>query len=62
MRGRSEGNEIVLRGTEEAVERAEAVFDGLVGLAEEGITRPRRPPSDSTRWPTKAADERCWGM
>jgi phosphate starvation-inducible PhoH-like protein len=30
------GNEIVLRGTERAVERAEAVFDGLVGLAEEG--------------------------
>ena len=30
------GNEIVLRGTEAAVERAEAVFDGLVGLAEEG--------------------------
>ena len=30
------GNEIVLRGTEGAVERAEAVFDGLVGLAEEG--------------------------
>jgi phosphate starvation-inducible protein PhoH and related proteins len=30
------GNEIVLRGTEAAAERAEAVFDGLVGLAEEG--------------------------
>jgi phosphate starvation-inducible PhoH-like protein len=30
------GNEIVLRGTEGVVERAEAVFDGLVGLAEEG--------------------------
>jgi len=30
------GNEIVLRGAEEAVERAEAVFDGLIGLAEEG--------------------------
>jgi phosphate starvation-inducible protein PhoH and related proteins len=30
------GNEIVLRGTEEAVDRAETVFDGLVGLAENG--------------------------
>jgi phosphate starvation-inducible PhoH-like protein len=30
------GNEIVLRGTEAAVERAEAVFNGLVGLAEDG--------------------------
>src|SRR5919206_1204656 len=30
------GNEIVLRGTEAAAERAEAVFDGLVGLAEDG--------------------------
>src|ERR687893_3270881 len=30
------GNEIVLRGADGAVERAEAVFDGLVGLAEEG--------------------------
>ncbi len=30
------GNEIVLRGADAAVERAEAVFDGLVGLAEEG--------------------------
>ncbi len=30
------GNEIVLHGTETAVERAEAVFDGLIGLAEDG--------------------------
>ncbi len=30
------GNEILLRGGGAAVERAEAVFDGLVGLAEEG--------------------------
>lgn len=30
------GNEIVLRGTETAVDRAEAVFDGLIGLAEDG--------------------------
>src|ERR671917_2578103 len=30
------GNEIVLRGTEGAVERAEVVFDGLIGLAEDG--------------------------
>jgi phosphate starvation-inducible protein PhoH and related proteins len=30
------GNEIVLRGADVAVERAEAVFDGLVGLVEEG--------------------------
>ncbi|MEW6636733.1 MAG: PhoH family protein [Actinomycetota bacterium] len=30
------GNEILLRGSEEAVERAEAVFNGLVGLAEDG--------------------------
>jgi phosphate starvation-inducible PhoH-like protein len=30
------GNEIVLRGADAAVERAEAVFDGLVGLVEEG--------------------------
>ncbi|HET7480855.1 MAG TPA: PhoH family protein [Rubrobacteraceae bacterium] len=30
------GNEIVLRGTEAAVERAETVFNGLVGLAEDG--------------------------
>jgi phosphate starvation-inducible PhoH-like protein len=30
------GNEIVLRGGEEEVERAEAVFNGLVGLAEGG--------------------------
>jgi phosphate starvation-inducible PhoH-like protein len=30
------GNEIVLRGTEGAVDRAEAVFDGLIGLAEDG--------------------------
>lgn len=30
------GNEILLRGPDAAVERAEAVFDGLVGLAEEG--------------------------
>src|SRR5918997_1721926 len=30
------GNEIVLRGTERAVEKAEAVFNGLVGLAEDG--------------------------
>ncbi len=30
------GNEILLRGDEAAVERAEAVFDGLVGLAEAG--------------------------
>jgi phosphate starvation-inducible PhoH-like protein len=30
------GNEILLRGPEAVVERAEAVFDGLVGLAEEG--------------------------
>jgi len=30
------GNEISLRGTEEAVDRAEAVFNGLVGLAEDG--------------------------
>src|SRR3712207_9403488 len=30
------GNEIVLRGTEEAVDRAEVVFDGLIGLAEDG--------------------------
>jgi phosphate starvation-inducible PhoH-like protein len=29
------GNEIVLRGTEGAVDRAEAVFDGLIGLAED---------------------------
>jgi hypothetical protein len=28
------GNEIVLRGTEAAVDRAEVVFDGLIGLAE----------------------------
>lgn len=27
------GNEIVLRGTEAAVNRAEGVFDGLIGLA-----------------------------
>jgi phosphate starvation-inducible protein PhoH and related proteins len=30
------GNEIMLRGTEAAVDRAEAVFDGLIGLAEDG--------------------------
>jgi phosphate starvation-inducible PhoH-like protein len=30
------GNEIVLRGAEAAVERAEAVFNGLIGLAEDG--------------------------
>ncbi len=30
------GNEIVLRGTEAAVERAESVFNGLIGLAEDG--------------------------
>jgi len=30
------GNEISLRGSEEAVYRAEAVFNGLVGLAEDG--------------------------
>ena len=30
------GNEIVLRGAEDAVERAEVVFDGLVDLAERG--------------------------
>ena len=30
------GNEIVLRGNEDAVERAEVVFDGLVDLAERG--------------------------
>ncbi len=30
------GNEITLRGTETAVERAESVFNGLVGLAEDG--------------------------
>ena len=30
------GNEIVLRGTEAAVDRAEVVFDGLIGLAEDG--------------------------
>ncbi len=30
------GNEILLRGTETAVDRAEVVFDGLVGLAEDG--------------------------
>ena len=30
------GNEIVLRGREDAVERAETVFDGLVDLAERG--------------------------
>src|SRR3712207_7829043 len=30
------GNEIVLRGTEDAVDRAESVFDGLIGLAEDG--------------------------
>jgi phosphate starvation-inducible PhoH-like protein len=30
------GNEIVLRGTEGAVDRAEVVFDGLIGLAEDG--------------------------
>ncbi|MDP9426691.1 MAG: PhoH family protein [Actinomycetota bacterium] len=30
------GNEIVLRGHEDAVERAEVVFDGLVDLAERG--------------------------
>src|SRR3712207_9531829 len=30
------GNEIVLRGTERAVDRAEAVLNGLIGLAEEG--------------------------
>ena len=30
------GNEIVLRGSEKAVEKAEAVFNGLVGLAEDG--------------------------
>lgn len=31
------GNEIVLNGTEAAVEKAEAVFNGLVGLAEDGV-------------------------
>jgi phosphate starvation-inducible PhoH-like protein len=30
------GNEIVLRGAEGAVDRAEAVFDGLIGLTEDG--------------------------
>lgn len=30
------GNEIVLRGDEESVEEAESVFNGLVGLAEDG--------------------------
>ncbi len=30
------GNEIVLRGTEAAVERAEMVFNGLMGLVEDG--------------------------
>lgn len=30
------GNEILLHGDEAAVERAETVFDGLVGLAEAG--------------------------
>src|SRR3712207_8748883 len=30
------GNEIVLRGPEAAVERGDAVFDGLIGLAEDG--------------------------
>src|ERR671917_539258 len=30
------GNEIVLRGTEAAVDRAEVVFNGLIGLAEDG--------------------------
>ena len=32
------GNEIVLRGRENAVERAEVVFDGLVDLSERGNT------------------------
>ena len=56
------GNEIVLRGTEEAVERAEAVFDGLVGLAEEG----HHPTPETAERLYKMADEgggrRCWGM
>ncbi len=30
------GNEIVLRGAEGAVDKAEAVFDGLIGLTEDG--------------------------
>ncbi len=56
------GNEIVLRGTESAVDRAEVVFDGLIGLSRRrGSPDARRPPSDSTRWPTVAEDERCLG-
>src|SRR5687767_7170527 len=44
------GNEIVLRGTEGAVDRAEAVFDGLIGLAEEG------------HYPTPETAERLYKM
>jgi phosphate starvation-inducible PhoH-like protein len=47
------GNEIVLRGTEGAVERAEAVFDGLVGLAEEG----HHPTLETAERLYKMADE-----
>jgi len=44
------GNEIFLRGGEEAVDRAEAVFNGLVGLAEDG------------NHPTPETAERLYGM
>jgi phosphate starvation-inducible PhoH-like protein len=44
------GNEIVLRGGEAAVERAEVVFDGLVELAESG------------NHPTPETAERLYGM
>ena len=47
------GNEIVLRGSEGAVERAEAVFDGLVGLAEEG----HHPTPETAERLYKMADE-----
>jgi phosphate starvation-inducible protein PhoH and related proteins len=47
------GNELVLRGIEGAVERAEAVFDGLVGLAEEG----HHPTPETAERLYKMADE-----
>src|ERR687885_312448 len=47
------GNEIVLRGNEGAVDRAAAVFEGLIGLAEDG----HHPTPETAERLYKMADE-----
>ena len=54
------GNEIMLRGTE-GVDRAEAVFDGLIGLAEDGDNPTPETAERLYKMADSGGDARCSG-